>query len=154
MRSLMVSTLVAATLALSGCASTSQVGQSEKLALYRSHAGEPVPSFRLFGSLTSWTALGENALAVWTRPNEAWLLELSAPCRDLDFATAIGLTDSAGRVAARFDRVIPQQAGGGSTMQLPCIIQTIRPLDTSAIRAGERELREGAAAGKAQPSGT
>ena len=49
---------------------------------------------------------GDEALAVWTRPNEAWLLDLSGPCPDLEFTHAIGLTDNLGMVHARFDKVL------------------------------------------------
>ncbi|MDO5506036.1 MAG: DUF6491 family protein [Pseudoxanthomonas suwonensis] len=147
--------LLACVMALAACASSPRLADSTKLALYQANAGEPVASFRLFGALSSWTPLGDGALAVWTRPNEAWLLELSGPCMELEFAPAIRVTDSLGRVSARFDRVIPLEMGGGPrTMQVPCIIQTIRPLDAAAIRAGERELRDAPANAPDQPSGT
>ena len=145
---------VAGALLLAACASNPRMADAQKLALYRAHAGEPVPSFRLFGSLNSWTPLGDSALAVWTRPNEAWLLDVSGPCQDLEFATAIRLTDSIGQVSARFDRVIPLELSGGPrTAQMPCIIQSIRPLDTRAIREGERQLRAQPREAT-QPSGT
>jgi hypothetical protein len=34
---------------------------------------------QFFGSLNGWTELGDSALAVWTRPSEAYLLELRGP---------------------------------------------------------------------------
>lgn len=138
-----------------GCASHPRVDQADRLAVYRSHAGPPVSSFRLAGSLTSWTPLGDGALAVWTRPNEAWLLTLAGSCTDLEFAPAIRLTDSAGGVHARFDRVIPMDLAGTPRQPMPCIIESIRPLDAGAVRAGERELREQPQAPeRPQPSGT
>ncbi|TDK26355.1 hypothetical protein E2F46_06115 [Luteimonas aestuarii] len=127
-----------ATAALSACA-TGGLRDAEKLDLYRTHAGDPVGSFNFFGRLNGWTPLGDSALAVWTRPNEAFLLELSGPCQDLPFATAIGLTSSAGRVHERFDRVLVRSTG---SMNIPCFIRTIRPLDVKAVRMSERELRE------------
>lgn len=130
---------LAAVLALSACASDSGLGTAERLALYQSHAGAPVSSFRYFGSLNGWTPLGESALAVWTRPSEAWLLTLHGPCQDLEFTPAIGLTSQMNQVHARFDKVI---AHGAGAMRVPCHIREIRPLDVKALRASERELRE------------
>lgn len=126
--------------ALAGCASAGKLSGPQRLDLYRSHAGEPVRDFRYFGSLNGWTELGDSALAVWTRPNEAWLLELNGPCLDLSYASAIGVTNMMGQVSARFDSV--KVYGGGSVPSIPCRIQTIRPLDVKALRVSEKELRE------------
>lgn len=133
---------VAATvlLVLAGCASTGKLTGPERLELYRSHAGEPVRDFRYFGSLNGWSELGDSALAVWTRPSEAWLLELGGPCMDLSYATAIGVTNMMGQVSARFDSV--KVYGSSAVASVPCRIQTIRPLDVKALRASEKELRE------------
>ncbi len=128
----------AAGAALSACASTG-LRDAEKLELYRAHAGEPVDSFRLLGRLNGWTPLGDEALAVWTRPGEAFLLELFGPCQDLEFTPAIGLTSTLSRVQARFDKVLVRSSGGPN---MPCHIETIRPLDVKALKASEKELRE------------
>lgn len=126
-------------LALVACASSQGLDAAAKRALYQSHAGEPVSSFRFFGSINGWTPLGDSALAVWTKPGEAWLLALQGPCSDLEFAPAIALTSQMNQVHARFDKVIAQ---GGGSMRLPCHIREIRPLDVKALRASEKELRE------------
>lgn len=118
--------------------------EQQTLALYQEHAGEPVPSFRFLGRINSWTPLGDSAVAIWTRPSEAWLLELNAPCQDLTFSDRIALSSSMNTVYARFDRVTPL-APGRSMPALPCHIQTIRPLDVPAIRAAQRQAREAAA---------
>ncbi len=131
---------VLAAVVLSACATAGKLSSDEKLALYRSHAGAPVKDFRYYGSLNGWTELGDSALAVWTRPNEAWLLSLSGPCMDLSFAPAISVTNMMGQVSARFDRVIVH--GGGPVGHVPCRIETIQPLDVKALRASEKELRE------------
>lgn len=126
---------------LAACASNLKQTDAERLALYRANAGDPVRDFQYFGSLNGWTPLGDSALVVWTRPTEAYLLELSGPCNDLDFATAIGVTNHMGRVSARFDDV--RIFGGGSAgMRIPCRIQTIRPLDVKAVKAAQQELRQ------------
>ncbi len=132
---------VAATMALmlAGCA-TGRISDDERLALYRAHAGAPVKEFQYFNSLSGWTALGDSALAVWTRPNQAYLLELGSRCSDLDFAPAISITHQFSQVSARFDQVIV--LGGPETIRIPCRIQTIRPLDVKALKVSENELRE------------
>jgi hypothetical protein len=95
---------------------------------------------QFFGTLNGWTELGDSALAVWTRPSEAYLLELRGPCQDLPYATAIGLTSQMNRVSARFDKVLVRDPTGGPRM--PCFINSIRKLDVKALRASEQELRQ------------
>ena len=128
-------------LALTACATTPGGSDAEKLALHRAQAGKPVNDFRYFGSLTGWTPLGDSALVVWTRPVEAFLLELYGPCSSLDFAPAITLSNTMGRVSARFDSV-SVLGGGTSHMDMPCRIHTIRPLDTKGLKQAQQELRE------------
>ena len=128
-----------AALVCAGCStSPSRMSADAKLALYSAHAGAPVDSFRLLGRLTSWEALGSEALVVWTRPNEAWLLEPYGPCDGLDYSSAISLTDHAGRVEAGLDYVL---VSNPSPIHLPCKIRGIRPLDLAAIREAEKERR-------------
>jgi len=127
---------------LSGCATDGKQTDGEKLAFYRGHAGEPVKDFQYFGRLNGWTPLGDDALAVWTKPSEGYLLELSGPCQDLDYAMAVSITQFGSRVS-RFDEVVPLGAGT-SSIKIPCRIQTIRPLDVKALRASQKELREAA----------
>lgn len=142
--------LVAALLgavALSSCTSTGR-SDADRLALYRAHAGEAVPSFRIFGRLNSWTPLGDSAVAVWTRPGEAWLLELSGRCPELPYSQAISVTSNMNTVYARFDRVM---ALGRQSIQTPCHIAQIQPLDTAALRQAERNEREGGERAGAEP---
>ncbi len=129
---------VMATLLLSACASGARLGDEARLQLYRVHAGAPVASFRYFGRLNGWTPLGDSALVVWTRPKQAYLLDLNGSCPDLDFARAITLTHQSSTVYARFDKVIPL---GRGHMTMPCHIREIRPLDVAAIKDAEREMR-------------
>jgi hypothetical protein len=128
-------------LAATACAS-SPSKEDARLALYRAHAGAPVPGFVYLGRFDRWESLGDRALAVWTRPKQAWLLELGVPCANLPFAIAIGLTSHTGQVSARFDDVLVRQPGPN----VPCRIEEIRPLDVEAIRAAD-------AAAKNQASG-
>jgi len=125
---------------LAGCASQ-RLPDAERYALYADHAGAGVDHFQYFGRLNGWTPLGTEALVVWTRPSEAWLLDLAAHCEDLQYAPAIGLTSTLNQVSARLDRVIVSSRGA---ITFPCRIRQIRPLDVAAIRAAERRNPEGA----------
>ncbi len=132
--------LLALSLSLGAC-STTRMSDAETLALYRSHAGETVKDFQYFGQISGWTPLGDTALAVWTKPNQAYLLELTGPCMDLDYAPAISLSNMMSRVSARFDNVYVHGGGSGS-IRLPCRINTIRPLDVKALKQAQKDLRE------------
>ncbi|KAB7764035.1 DUF6491 family protein [Xanthomonas maliensis] len=123
---------------LTACASV-RLSDVERAQLYRTQAGEPVKAFRYQGTLTGWTALGDSALAVWTRPNEAYLLELRGNCPELPYAQAIAVTQRFGQVSARLDDVIV--LGRPTVVRLPCRIETIRPLDAKAIRQAEQQRR-------------
>lgn len=136
MRNLLLWMLV---LAVAGCA-TGRLGDAERLALYRAHAGAPVRDFSYTRSLNGWTALGDSALAVWARPNQAYLLELFGPCSDLQYAPTILISNQFDRVSAGFDRV--SVIGGTGGIRMACRIHAIRPLDVKALRSSERELRE------------
>lgn len=136
---------------LAACATEGAQRDADKLALYRAHAGGPVQSFHFFGRLDSWTPLDDRTVAVWTRPSEAWLLDLDGACNDLDITPYIGLTSSAGTVSARFDKVLVRNTGG---INLPCIIESIRPLDVKAIKQAERGEHDASQAATDQPSGT
>lgn len=134
--------VAALALVLAACASGGpKLSDQQKLALYEAHAGAPVNKFSYFGSggMLSWTPLGNQAVAIWTRPNEAWLLNLSGPCPDLPFTPAIGLTSTMQQVSVRFDSVIVR---GTNTMSIPCQIAQIRPLDVKAIKQAEKTARE------------
>lgn len=136
---------------LAGCATNAAQRDAERLALYRAHAGEPVQSVQYFGSLNGWTPLGGEALALWTRPSQAYLVEFAGGCPGLEFARAIRVSNQGGRVYARFDDVAV--IDGTPSLAIPCRITTLRPLDIKAIRAEERELREARAAER-QAGGT
>ena len=132
--------VVACLALLAGCATNPAEREREQLALHREHAGAPVPSFRYYGRMTSWTSLGDQALAVWTSPSRAYLLHVDAPCNDLAFAQAIRLSESTGMVHARFDNVTPIASGMRS---LPCRIREIRPIDVDGLREARRRADAG-----------
>lgn len=113
-----------------------------KLAIYSAHAGPPVDSFGLSGRLSHWESLGNEALVVWTRPNEARLLEPYGSCDGLDYSSAISLTDHAGRVEAGLDYVL---VSNPSPVHEPCRIRGIRPLGLAAIHQVEKAWRSATA---------
>ena len=130
--------LVIALLALASCTTNPAQRDADRLALYSAHAGEPVASFRYFGSLSGWTPLGEGAVALWTRPSQAYLVRFKGTCPELDFASAISVSSQFNTVYRNFDKVTPLNRG---RMSIPCPIREIRPLDVKAIREAERAMR-------------
>lgn len=126
-------------LALGACATDAGLRESRKLAIHEAHAGAPVDSFQYFGRINGWTPLGDSAIAVWTRPNQAWLLDLYGPCTDITYSPLISVTSQMGRVSARFDKVVAHNRGA---IEIPCNIRQIRPLDVKAIRQAEKAARE------------
>ncbi len=142
--------VLAAVAALAGCASTPRMSDAERLALYQAHAGEPVRAFRLFGEPYGWSPLGNRAMVVWTRPNEAWLLDLVAPCPDLAYATALAISSFGARVQARSDSVTPLGSMVGQVGRVPCRIDSIRPVDAKALKQAEQELRQASVQARAE----
>lgn len=128
-RPLWLATFVAA---LAACATGPQK-PDQHLLDYQAAAGKSVPSFRYF-TLWSWEPLDRNHLAVYTRSDEAYLLELDGGCQNLEFANAIGLTARMHEVTARFDKVL---AG-----EFPCTIMQIQPIDVKQLRAEEKAQRQ------------
>ena len=118
----------------------------EKLALYRAHARPAGRELPLLRQPHGWTPLGDSAVAIWTRPSEAYLLEVHGPCPDLDFAQAIGLTNQFGRVYTRFDKVIPRVVAAVRSRFLARSSE-IRPLDVKALKAAEQDARDTAQEG-------
>lgn len=125
---------------LSGCATNPAQRDEDNLALYRQHAGAPVDGFSYLGRFDSWTPLGKDALAIWTSPTRAWLLDVSL-CNDLPYAQSIRLSAGAGRVSARFDDVTPMGTG---LSPIPCRIEQIRPIDVPALREARRQAKAAA----------
>jgi hypothetical protein len=84
--------LLMSLLLVTACAGQPSMTPSERLELYRAHAGEPVSGFQFSGRLWGWRSLGDSALAVWPRSNQGYLVELAGRCPDMSFAHSIGLT--------------------------------------------------------------
>ncbi|MDQ3287939.1 MAG: DUF6491 family protein [Pseudomonadota bacterium] len=138
MKKLLTALVVSSVLA--GCATGARVSEAQRLEMYRQMAGAPVESFRYLGTIQGWTPLGDEALVVRAGVNQSYLLELMGTCPELDFATAISISNQMGRVYARFDTVRP--LGGMPGPNIPCRIGQIRPVDARAVREAEREMRD------------
>lgn len=129
-------------LVVAGCASRPGVPPTDQLEAYRAAAGEPQRSFSFRGHLWGWTSLGGETLAVWTRSDSGYLVEVARPCPDLAFSVSITITSRQGRVVSGADSVIARRASGGVGGSR-CRIESIRPLDARALRDVQRDLREG-----------
>lgn len=122
----------AAALAIAaGCAS---VPQAQREAAYEAAAGASVKSFRFFNPLWSWESLGTDRLVVYTKPKEAWLLDVPG-CNGLPFATVIGLTSNLNQVSVRFDKVLTGRH------DFPCTITRIRPVDVARLKSAQQAPR-------------
>lgn len=122
--------------ALAACSSVPRAErEAQRRADYEAAAGPGQRSFRFFGNLWSWEPLGKDLLAVYTRPNEAWLLTVGG-CIDLEYTNAIGLTSSFGQVSVGFDKVLTGRR------DFPCFITGIRPVDVKRLKAAQTERRK------------
>jgi hypothetical protein len=120
---------------LAACASAPYAQRiSERQAAYAAAAGAPVRQFRFF-TLYSWEPLSDSQLAVYTRPNEAWLLDLGGGCQDLAFVNSIGLTSNLNQVMVGFDKVLTGRRS------FPCTITQIRPVDVKSLKAAQQQQR-------------
>lgn len=133
--------LLVALLALGACSTAPRMSSAERLELYRAHAGEPVRSISVQARLWGWRALGDDTLAIWTRSDRGYLVELINRCPEISFAKKIALTNRSGRVWAGFDSVIVQRGGRSSNPTL-CRINTIRPIEPRAVNESRRDLEK------------
>ena len=126
----------AALLAACGASNTRAERDAQRLEDLRSVAGEPVRDFR-YTRLQAWNTYGEESVLVETSLREGWLLTVDAPCIDLPFAQAIGLSSGPGNTVSTFDYVVIGHDR--------CRINEIRPVDLRALRALGIERAESAA---------
>lgn len=140
-------TLAAASiLALAGCAThgpsappapTGTPAQQQALARYMKYAGPPIPYFTWLGHFWSWEPLGKDTLAVFTLPDEAYLLKVWPPC-DLRFVfETIGITSTARTIYAGTDSITINSAGTGPG-RWRCPIEEIRKIDYRRMRVDQR----------------
>jgi hypothetical protein len=159
-QSITVITTAATLLALvAGCASTGAApgsapaptgtpAQQAALARYQAYAGPPIDSFTWLGQFYSWEPLGKDTLAVFTVPDEAYLLKVWPPC-DLRFViNGIGITSTARTVYAHADSITVNSSGTGPG-QWRCPIDEIRKIDYRRMRADQRAQAQQGKAGQA-----
>ena len=121
-----------ALLLASGCAS-GLPGPAERAAKrlgeVEAHAGAPIEEFH-FWQMDRWESLGRSAIAVWTNPNEAYLITVRLPCAGLDFANGVGISSTGRRVSQNFDFVTFEHQR--------CRIAEIRPIDVKGLKRARR----------------
>ena len=132
MKLLRITLMLATVLLLAACAAnraaTTQREQAKLVAVHAA-AGEPVNSFNFVtDTLYSWEPLSESELLVYTRPNQAWLLNVGA-CTELPYAIAIGLTSRLNQVSL-LDRVVLY----GNGANYPCSIRKIQPVNVKQLK--------------------
>jgi hypothetical protein len=133
--------LASLTLVLASC-STGKLSRNETLDLYKAHTGDSIQDFRYFGHISGWVPLGDSAMAVYTKPNQAYFLELDGPCAELSYAPTITLTNMMNRVSARLDSVYVHSGATFSPPPCRSRISTIRLIDVKGLKQAKRELRE------------
>ena len=127
---------------LSGCANLPpRQDPATVRARYASYAGEPVDRITWLGHFDSWESLGDNQLLIFTTPSDAYLLSVTPPCIDLNFAQTIAVTSTGPTISARLDSVIVKG--------WRCQIAQIRPVDYRRMRAEMRQEAEAAKAAQA-----
>lgn len=118
---------------LAACASAPYAQRLHQRQLdYAAAAGAPVTHLNFF-RLYSWESLGDSKLALYTKPNKAWLLDVSPNCLQLGYGNAIAVTSYLHQISVNFDRVIV----AGSPV--PCAIREIRPIDVARLKVLQRE---------------
>jgi hypothetical protein len=134
---------------LAGCAADPhQVEQdNQRQAAYAAAAGSPVGSFRFFSPLYSWEPLGNDQLVVYTRPTQAWLLDVPG-CPDLPFTNVIGLTSNMHQVTVMLDKVLTGRRN------FPCTITRARPLDVRHLKATQKAQRKIEERARETPAGS
>lgn len=116
-----------------GCASMSGYESDEKkLALYRQYAGPPVESIGIVSNSGGLSAIGPRDVVFWAGIDQPYLISVKAPCDNLLFANAIGVTynHSPDTLYARFDSL--------SVKGLRCPITEIRSVDYAKLRQDKR----------------
>lgn len=127
--------LLFAAAALAACSSVPRADQErQRRADYEAAAGPAQTSFRFFNGLWSWEPLGRDLVVIYTRPQQAWLLDVPG-CTNLQFTNAIGLTSNLNQVSVGFDKVLTGRS------YIPCTITRIRPVDVKRVKASEQQRR-------------
>ncbi|MDI1251972.1 DUF6491 family protein [Thermomonas sp.] len=129
-----------AALSLAACATTAP-SESARLALYQSHAGEPVKQIRYLNAM-GWERVDGEHVVLNLLPRESWLLKLSGPCLDWGSGSPfLAFSSQTGWLISKFDSI--KVSGSPVT----CRIDEIRPIDMHAVHAAEKQMRDQPASG-------
>jgi len=138
---------LAAALITAGCSGIPRRERDqETLDRYLRYAGPPVDHITYLGHYDNWQTVSRYQIVLWTGINDAYLITVSSPCENLQFAQRIGITQTANTISSRFDAVLVKG--------WRCQINEIRPINYLKLRQDLREehAREKAEkAEKAQP---
>ena len=111
----------------------------EQLDRYLRYAGPPVDRITYLGHYDNWQSVSRYQIVLWTNINDAYLITVSPPCENLQFAQRIGITHTGSTISSRFDAVLVDH--------WRCQISEIRPIDYLRMK---RDLREQHAQEKAE----
>ncbi len=129
-----------AVLGLAACA-TSRMSDTDRLALYQAHAGEPVKQIRNYNAM-GWDRVDDQHVVISMRPKESWLVKVSGPCLDWGSGSpTLHIKSQGSYVVAKLDRIFVN----GSPVS--CRIEEIRPVDVIALRAAQGSVAAQASAG-------
>ncbi|HSD16515.1 MAG TPA: DUF6491 family protein [Thermomonas sp.] len=128
MKTLLLPFLVVAS--LTACA-TSRMSDTDRLAMYQAHAGEPVKQIRYYDAM-GWDRVDDEHVVLSMRPKESWLVKVSGLCLDWGGGSpTLRLSTNGPYVTPKLDRIITV----GSPVS--CRIEEIRPLDVAGLRAAQ-----------------
>ena len=102
----------------------------EQLDRYLRYAKAPVDHVTILGHYDNWQAVGQYQVVLWANINDAYLITVSPPCENLQFAQRIGLTRTADTIYARLDSIVVRH--------WRCQITEIRPIDYLQMRRDQR----------------
>jgi hypothetical protein len=138
MKTLLIPLLALAS--LTACA-TNRMSDTDRLAMYRANAGEPVKQIRYYNAM-GWDRVDGQHVVLSMRPKESWLVKISGPCLDLATgAPTLRLSTTGPYVTPRLDSILTE----GSP--LSCRIEEIRPINVAGLRAAQDSASAQAPAG-------
>ena len=123
--------LLATALLTAGCSGIPRRERDqEQLDRYLRYAKAPVDRITILGHYDNWQAVGQYQVMLWANINDAYLITVSPPCENLQFAQRIALTQTASTIYARLDAIVVRH--------WRCQITEIRPIDYMQMRRDQR----------------
>jgi len=123
--------LLSAAILAAGCSGIPRRDRDqEQLDRYLRYAKAPVDHITLLNNSDNWQPVSKYQVVLFANVNDAWLITVSPPCENLQFAPRIGITRTANTIYARFDAVLVKH--------WRCQITEIRPIDYLQMRRDQR----------------